>query len=270
MQANELISKEAAEAIKQTHLFLTNEVSAVKVTNKEERSRIAELGNELQKKKTALDKRRVEEKRPYDQKSKAIQAEFKAVIDAIEEKKNLLRSAIRKYDAEQERIAQEKQRALESEAQKEINRLDKLACSREERAKMYREKAKKEEQLICACDDEAEKETHRKLYIKYTAKAEEFEQKLEETKEEASQHIVPEIQPDITKTKHEKKNEKVVVSITDRMAFIKWLADNPAYIGTVEISEPKLRRFRKDIGEEFAPEGVNFKIEKDVAFTGRC
>ena len=266
---NALISPESVKAIQDVRDYLSSVVVDVTIETEDQKVGAIALGNELQKKFKSLDGQRSTEKKVWDEKSKTVQAQFKPVLDQIEQKKSKLSQAVTIWDRKIEQQRIEKQRQIDDESNKKKAALEAKAGTQAERAEMYRKQvADTQEAYTKEVDPEKRSQLWRDLGY-YQSKVSEFEQKSEVSQVAAQQVQAPVYQAELPAVS--KGTRKLVVYgviVKNKRDFVLWCVktDNLHFLN---IEEMKLKTRAKETEGANAPDGVEFTKENATSFSGR-
>lgn len=267
----ELISPEAVKVLTDVREYLDGVESKVTIENEGQKRGAVELGNSLQKRYRELDTLRATEKKPYDEKGKAVQERFKPTLLLIDQKKSELARAITAYDQEQDRIARIRQAELEAKANAERASIEALAISREERAAMYRKKYEDTNAALIGCP---ESDTAARIMLNmdllyYANKVSEFEAKATMSREQAAgvtAAIVMTESPGASKGT--RKLESYEPRVVDIESFLKWVIATK-YHGLVMVDLQKLKMMAKASEGLNPPSGIEYVKVSKTGFSGR-
>lgn len=270
MTTEALISQESSRIVQEVRDFLESTIVDLNITNDVEKKNALTLGNELQKKFSIIEKTRKAEKGIWDTKAKKVQEEFLPTLNLISEKKNTLSRALTEYDRKLEIQRQQRQKELEDIAQKERDRLEKLAGSREERRKMYTEKVEElREKLNKSSGDSEAYNTIAKEIRYYQAKADEFTEKAQQSQVAAAQVVTPIYKPEApAANKGSRVTWKASVQIIDMKAFAAWCVEHDE-CQFLTVVESKLKDRVKEKEGRLEIPGLVCSYQPETGFSGR-
>lgn len=208
-------------------------VKSIKITTQSEYDNAFEVCKELKIMSGKLEGRRVELKKPWDNKANYVQGEFKPIIDSlVNGEKELKKAMVHFHDQEQHRIeAEEKRRAAEAEEARK--KAMEAAKKEQEKAEQYRQDGREE------------------MAQKAEARA--------EFKAEQASSITHDVVESQTKKKGAGFSESFVAQITDSEAFIKFVAENPLYENCIEIKVKQIEKLQNAHNGKLSFPGINFQ-----------
>lgn len=264
-----LITQESSKLIEEVRSFLETVVE-VKISNETEKKNVVTLGNELQKKFSTIEKARKAEKGIWDAKAKAVQDEFKPVLDLLTAKKNILGSAVTAYDRQLEAERRQRQIELDNAAQRERDALEKLAGTREERRQMYQKKLDEANSALPSLkDDLAAYNTMIRQIRHYQAKVEEFTEKAAETFQQAAQVVAPTYQPEApTANKGTRKTMEASFTVIDKAAAVKWCLEC-GELHLLDLNTAKINTRIKETEGQIVIHGLDCRYTEKTGFSGR-
>jgi hypothetical protein len=267
---SELITEESAKVLHEVRSFLEETVTEIIIVNESQKVNATTLGNELQKKYSLIEATRKKEKNVWDAKAKEVQNEFLPTLNAITDKKNALGRALTEYNRKLQIEIQKRQAELEAESQKERDRLERLAGTREEKAILYREKAAtcRERIKLMSGDPIAYGQLCKEL-IFFENKEREFLAKIEATQEQVAQVVTPVYVPETrTADKGTRRRMVATVSIVNMKDFAAWcISHDEAQF--LLIDETKLKKRIVEKEGNFAPLGLSCSYQEETGFSGR-
>jgi len=226
---SEVLSPESVKLLEDVRLFLEGDSSMVVVIqSQEQKNNLVALGNELQKREKALDKKRLEERaakvNPIEA---AINAEFKPEITKIQERKQAAITAINEWNrAENERIKKIQDR-FNATAEKERLVLEAKIGTNEEKIQAYRDRiAQIESQKPMFVESAEISLTMDKEIATLQRKIESLGVKVEAIQQKAAQVVAPIAAP-VMQSKGERKTVEWIVRVINWRKCIEWcLANN--------------------------------------------
>lgn len=264
----DLLSPQARAVIAQTCEYLSGVVVDVTIGNDDEKAGAVALGNEIQKRWSALEKERKEEKREWDEKARAVQAEFKPVLDALTEKKGLLGRAITLYDQEQERRRILAQKEADDRAAKEISKLENAASSAIDKATALTLEAK----AIADAMRSASPDEYDALERKYgqLRRRIEYWQSKAEVKAAVAQTVVPEIVPETTsRVQGMRIQVEIIVAVTNAAEFVRWCLETKQVSTYLSVNEMIIKAAYKSSGGKTEFPGIKIVERAKTGFSGR-
>jgi hypothetical protein len=266
----ELITPEAALVIKQIRDYLQSpEITQVVISTDEQCAHAAELGNELQKKRSALEKTRVAEKAPYDAKAKEVQALFLPVLTAIDQKKAVLGKAIQDYHFAIENKAKQDMAKAQIEWKKEMDDLEAKALSDESKAADLRKRASEayaEAQSIGPTGKGFNQAMQRSR--DFTARAEMWEAKANNKREIVQAPPPPPVVAPPPKPTGTRVSKSYSITVTDKAEFIRHVCSTCEW-HLLEINEKALKDEAKNSEGQKRRPGIMATAEENYGFSGR-
>jgi len=264
----ELLSPQAREVIAQTRDYMASVVVDVTISSDDEKAGAVLLGNEIQKRWSFLEKQRKDEKREWDEKAKAVQAEFKPVLDGLTEKKLLLGRAITIYDTEQERRRLLAQKEADDKAAKEIAALESAATSAIDKATALTQEAKALVDAMATADADERTRLERK-YTQLRRRIQYLQTKAE-TKTEIARTVVPEIVPETpAKVQGTRKQTELVLAVKDATAFVRWCLETKQVSTYLSVNEGIIKAIYKSAGGKMQFPGIEIVERIKTGFSGR-
>jgi hypothetical protein len=264
-----LLSPESIKMISEVRDYLTTVTVEITIDSEEQKVGATALGNELQKKFKAIDTARTTEKKVWDAKAKAVQEQFKPILDIIEDKKKRLGAAIQVWNDKVELERQKRQRELDDQTNKQRAALEARAGTQAERAAMYQKKVAEAQAAFNAETDQMKKAQLYRDIVYYQAKVKEFEDKSETTTAAAEQVQAPIFQPEApTANKGTRKTVEYQITVKDKAAFVgSCLAKGDLHF--LIIDEQKLKSRAKESEGQNPPPGIEFTVIQKTGFSGR-
>jgi len=263
-----VISQESMDMISQTRNYLENTVFDVIITNPEERVGAITLGNEVQKRKSNLNKQRIKEKAPWNEKCDAVQEKFMPAIKAMKEKIDMLSAAAQKYDVELEQSRIAAQAKADSGADKVRDKLEAAAGTAKEKSLALLSEANRLREKSAKLQIEERAELDRQANRLYK-RADEWRIKAG-VKIEQAQAIVPEIVPETPqKTKGERKKKDVNITVEDIRAFINWCVETDCIEAYFILNEQALTDVHEATKGTLSMPGIKVSITQGLSFSGR-
>lgn len=267
-----LITQESSALLKEIENYLKNTITDLEISDEVQKVNATTLGNELQKKSRVIEDARKKEKSVWDKKAAEVQAEFKPILNLIEEKKRILGSAITKYNRVLEDRRAARQFELDHEAALKRAALEAFAGKREECLEMYKGKLEEAQTEIGKMVPGTDPQAYNTLnnHIRYLQqKCVEFADKVADTVRAAASTVAPVYQPEQTvAATGTRVTMEAVVRITDFSVFVKWCSDNQEEQFLVH-DEAKLKQRIKEKEGRFCPPGTATSYQPKTGFSGR-
>lgn len=264
----DLISPESKELIRQTRSFLEETVIAVKIQSDTEQASAAVLGNELQKRRSIVEKQRKTEKSVWDQKGKEVQDAFLPLLASLDVKKELLAQAIRQYQNEKALLRIEAQAAADATADKERDQLESQASTAKEKA----------EKLLCAADEyeamvqgapESERAEITRKCNRLRQRAQYWLSKAEVKTEQARDVVTQIVEQAPTKVIGTRGRTEIDVEVQDIAAFAKWCIDTGQCAAYLSVNTQAVKAVQKPAEGRITMPGLNITLQEKVGFSGR-
>jgi hypothetical protein len=270
--ATSLITQESSALIAEVRSFLESTVTDIEISDEVQKANATTLGNELQKKSRVIEDARKKEKSVWDKKTAEVQAEFKPVLELIEQKKRILGSAITKYNRVLEDRRASRQLELDAETANKRAALEAFAGKREERLEMYKGKLNEANAEIGKMVPGTDPQAYNTLanHIRYLQqKCVEFADKVADTVKAAATVVAPVYQPEPTvAAAGTRVTMEAVVRITDFPVFVKWCSENQEEQFLIH-DEAKLKQRVKEKEGRFCPPGTATSYQLKTGFSGR-
>jgi colicin import membrane protein len=209
-----------------------------------------------------VEKQRTDITGPMNQALKAVNALFKAPSDWLDQAEQVLKRAMLTYQQEEERKRREEQQRLEREAAAERARVEAEAAVESARAEKEAESLRLQAQQAQQSGDV---ETAARLASQAESREEQgavVAQELAQTKDLISAPVAAKAVPKVSGISTRKVWK---VEVTDKLAFIKYIAEHPEYLELVEPNTPALNKLGLALKQACPIVGVRVYEDEQLA-----